>query len=828
MTPHAPLPDRPAHSDRADICHEYAVPPGAHDELWAADGTIRSGWVPYIEHLRQRGCGHFERSHQEVTRMLRENGVAYHIHGAPQGVHRQWRLDIVPLMIGTRDWQTIESGLRQRVLLLDLVLRDLYGPRRLVREGLLPVELVAAHGGFLRPCRLAHPPQRRMLLLYSADLARGPDGRVRVLSDRTQQPSGLGYALENRTAMANVMPELFRACRVERLSSFFRSLRDVLAELPGRKNGPPATVVFSPGPRGEAYFEHAYLGSYLGYPVVQGDDLTVRDDRVWLKTLDGLKPVDTLLRMLPDRDCDPLELDPDSSLGLAGLLEAARRGRVAMANPLGTGVLENPGLMAFLPGIARHLLGEDLLLESVPTWWCGRPDHLAHVLQELPRLIVKPVDRGGSARYLVGSQLSSARLEEWRGRIRSRPHLYAAQEQLRFSSAPSLVENRLEPFPTLFRAFVLAGDDGGPTVMPGGIARSSPAKDSDLIFERTGGILKDTWVVTARPRTHTSLWLQPREGGEAFAQRGALTSRAAENLFWVGRYAERAEVLARMLRTVLRHFGEMDRVDEETAGQCLERLVEVIDRMTIRRLPAPGEAGARQQPGAAIAAILGDGEDLNSLYRTLQSFLNAAHGVRDRWSTDTWRIINDIEAHRRAIHRTEEFDPRRIQADLDRLVTSLLAFSGLCMESITREDGWILLDIGRRIERSLMFGEFLRRCLVPAYAAPLDNLMMESALITTENIITYRRRYRSYMALDTVLERSSRDPQKITPKRLLFCDNDYFGRCPPAGRRRASAHQPQRGRFAPGGAAGRIRLPKHNGGYPWTGRTFSISPKGSG
>ncbi len=748
-------------------CYGYASPPSAYDELWSATQTVRRAWQPLIQTIDRLGCDQLERCHQEVTRMFRENGVAYNIHGDPQGIHRNWQLDVLPLIIGRDDWETIGTGLKQRAHLLDLVLKDLYGPRRLITDGVLPAELVYDHPGFLRPCHDVRLPTANQLLLYSADLARIGDGSYLVLADRTQGPFGMGHTLENRTALAKVMPDFFRTCKIQRLSAFFRHLRDELRGYAPRTREQPRIILYAADRQHPAYFEQSYLGAYLNYPVVQGDDLTMRDGRVWLKTLYGLEPVDVILRMTDDHGCDPLELDPVSPNGLAGLLEAARRNQVTVANPLGTGVLENPGLMAFLPAVTRYLLNQDLQIPSVPTWWCGREADRRYVIENLHALIIKPISKLAGERGVIGSRLTEDERREWRRRIAARPHRYVGQSPQTLATAPALVDKAFQPRPTLARLFALAQASGAYTLMPGGIARSGGNPDTHWVVNRTGGILKDIWVVASQPQKHTSLWLQSESHGRMLQRQAVLPSRTAENLFWVGRYAERAEMLARTLRTALGLVEDSERMEDEGDLEAIVALVEIVCKMASSPTvlePAPESIGM-EDLRKAIFDIITDDRNAGSLAASLDFMSSAAQAVRERWSSDSWRIVNDLEMHRLNMQRMPPA-LRTMQPALDRLVTSLLAFAGLCQESMSRELGWTFLDIGRRIERALILSDFIRRSLEKHHEPAVENMMMESVLLTTENIITYRRRYRSYIARDTVIDLLLLDERN--PRALIF------------------------------------------------------------
>ena len=787
----------------ADALHSQQV-----DEMLNRDQHVNPHWHAFMQALDTLGLAEMESRHEEVQRLLRENGVTYVVHGE-QHEHRPWALDPIPLIISNADWNIISAGLKQRAELLNLILMDLYGERALIKEGLIPPEVVYAHAGFLRVCVGLTAPGLPFLLNYAADLARGPDGRMWVLADRTQAPSGAGYALENRTALVRALPNFFSEVGVHRLSFFFRSFQNSILDMQyqlenatriaPRQIDNPHVVVLTPGPLNETYFEHAYLASYLGYTLVQGDDLTVWDGRVWLKSIDGLRPVDIILRRVDDTFCDPLELRQDSRLGVAGLLEAIRQGNVIVINPPGSGVLENPGLMPFLPNISKRLIGEDLQLPSAATWWCGQRKQREHVLANLRKLVIKPIHRQRGGRPLFGTELSNAELNTLRNRINAEPHLYVGQEQVHLSTTPSLIDGKLEPRHAILRNFLFKEKDGY-TVMPGGLTRCAGGKGKLTISIQDGGVSKDTWVLAPEPEPHISLWQQRTGQMQVAGASAGLSSRAAENLFWVGRYAERAEGQARLLRIMLDKvkMGEMG-LETSRLGQVspARRLTETfgedareVSELTylhsmLRSLTGltsshPRFANDSEQPlGNEILSIMLDTENSGSLVSTLQALVSAAYAVRDRWSTDTWRVMNSIENLCQTLEENipqEQDTSAQILTDfvlqeaelaaLDQLMIFLSALSGLNAESMTQTIGWMSLDMGRRIERALLLIVLCRSSLVAVKDNWIEDLLLESVLAATESLITYRSRYRAALHFPTVLELLLLDNNN--PRSLLY------------------------------------------------------------
>ncbi|MEY4514105.1 MAG: hypothetical protein RLZZ450_6227, partial [Pseudomonadota bacterium] len=534
----------------------YAPPLDVYDELKARDGSVRPHWQKFFEQMDALGTDELVRRWEKAKHQLHENGVSYNVYGDPHGVERPWNLSPIPVLLAAHEWEHIEAGLAQRARLLDAVLHDLYGPQRTLADGSLPPELVFENPSFLRACHSIAVPRSCWLPLYGADLVRGADGNFRVLEDRTQAPSGAGYALENRIVISSALPEAFRDCHVERLAPFFRALRGTLQALAPHNRDNPRIVLLTPGPDNASYFEQAYLAQYLGYALVNGGDLTVREDRVYLKTLGGLSPIDVILRRVSDEYCDPLELRPEANLGVPGLVQAVRAGNVAIASPLGTGLLQSPALLPYLGRLSRSLLGEPLLLDSVRTCWCGDAEGMREGLAMFPDAVVKQTFQTGYVQPIFTAELSLDERADLLRQIEAFPRRYVIQEHVHASTTPVLKDGALEPRALVTRCFAVSGRDDF-VVMPGGLSRIASARPGTEMSMQLGAGSKDTWVLSDGPVTSFSL-LPPVNRPVTLSRGGSdLPSRAADDLYWLGRYAERAEGVARLARVVGSRLGEL-------------------------------------------------------------------------------------------------------------------------------------------------------------------------------------------------------------------------------------------------------------------------------
>lgn len=532
---------------------------GHHDELLLESGqSLRPAWQRFFRLLGESGADGFaglNRRAEQIAQQIQRNGITYNVYEGKAGTERAWSLGLLPMLIEPADWRAIEAGVAQRARLLETVLADCYGPQTLLREGLLPPALVLGHPGWFRALHGVEPPGGVRLHVCAFDIARGPDGAWSVISQRTQAPSGLGYVLENRLIVSRQFPDAFRELRVEHIASSYRGLLDTLLTLAAPLaaadgQSAPRLALLTPGPYSETYFEQSYLARYLGLSLVEGGDLTVRDERLYLKTVQGLTPIHGLLRRLDDAWCDPLELRADSALGIPGLLQVIRAGRVVVANSLGAGFLESPGVQGFLPAIAERLFGESLLLPALPTWWCGEQAAWEATREAIGERVIRPTylgaHRGGRGfEPQIGATLDEAQLDAWRTRIEADPDAHTLQHHLRFSQTPWWEGGLFQPRTAMLRVYAIADGRGGFKLLPGGMTRIA-ARDPHVVSMQHGGASLDTWVLREGAVDTYSMLPQRLRPEEIATHRRPVASRTAENLFWMGRYTERTEHLVRL------------------------------------------------------------------------------------------------------------------------------------------------------------------------------------------------------------------------------------------------------------------------------------------
>jgi len=725
------------------LLDDYRPLSGVYDEMSSGAGQPRAHCEALIRSLEGLGRTELSLRWEGAKRAIRENGVTYNVYGDPQGVDRPWTLDMLPLLIAPAEWSRIEGALLQRSRLFNTILADLYGPQRLLRDGVLPPAIVLANPAFLRPCHGVRVPNDTYVHLHAVDLGRSPDGQWRVVADRTQAPSGAGYALENRIVMSRSLPEAFRDCRVQRLGAFFRAHRDGLMALaPADRRDHPRVVLLTPGPLNETYFEHAYLARYLGFTLVEGADLTVRDSRVFIKTLEGLRQVDVILRRLDDSFCDPLELRSDSTLGVAGLVDAVRAGHVTMANALGSGLVEAPGMAAFLPDLCRHLLGEELLLSPARSWWCGHPDDLQYVLAHLDELVIKQSFPPAARQPVFGRTLNAEQKSLLRSSLLARPEEYTAQSEVALSTAPVWNGTGSESRQLVLRVYAASNGDSM-AVMPGGLTRVGAASNIPIVTMQRGGGSKDTWIVSDGPVTAVSLLAPIRLSVRRERLDADLPSRVADNLFWMGRHIERAEQIVRLLRSLVTY---VTREDMSEGVPELAALLHVLVDMEL--IPAQlKDPMSLPQLEQEVSLLFRFDAPPGLLRVTLGEVRRIAAAVRDRLSNDTWRILNQLQLDSRQRQGRVQFD--EVLVHLNRMITDLAAFSGMEGESMTRGHGWLFLDIGRRLERSIGITRLVRSAIE---ASPSHVAILEPLLEVADSSMTYRRRYFAEAQLPPVLD----------------------------------------------------------------------------
>ncbi len=716
---------RPGQRRIAQWMRDYARLPGIPDEYLSQDGTPRAVWTRFLESFAGLGPAEIERRFGAADRHLREAGVTYRAPG--DSADRLWPLSHLPLLIDEADWQQLSDGIAQRAQLLELVLQDLYGEGRLVAEGAIPAAAIAGSNEYLRAVCGVKPPGGRFLGLYAADVGRGPDGRWWVLGDRTQAPSGAGYALENRLVLSRAFTSLYKSMNVERVAPFFEAFRDALRASADRDE--PRIGVLTPGAFSETYFEQATLARYLGFLLVEGDDLAVSGDRVHIRTVAGLKRLDVLLRRVDSNFLDPLELDASSRLGVPGLIDALRKNGVVIANMPGSGVLEARALLGFLPSLCRRFLDEDLKMPHIATWWCGQKAPRDEVLERLDDVAIEGAYGRGVPGFdttgpVLPGELSASERDRLKAAITDRGMDFVGQELVRLSTTPVWDQGRITPRPFVLRVFAAATENGW-TVMPGGFCRIAERPDARAVSMGDGARSADVWVVTEKPVPTRSLL----PGSDAVRIRriaGVLPSRAADNLFWLGRYLERAEATLRLIRTL----GAQQR-DPSKGSSGVMNAVERIQRLLVTWGAA--SQTSRTQPAKVVAEALQAEDRFGSALSLLRSAQRTATSLRERLSPDAWQVITEMND--RLAREVEDDDGVVSAAELT--LQELASFAGLAQENMNRAAGWRFLEIGRRVERGINTMRFARQF---AYdEAANDDLDILLTLVDCQ--ITYRSRY---------------------------------------------------------------------------------------
>ncbi|PDQ22332.1 hypothetical protein CN311_04200 [Mesorhizobium sanjuanii] len=718
------------------LLEHYQPIDGVVDEMVDASGSPRPVWKDFIEALEELGPEKLAQRFARADQYLRDAGVYYRVYDKAGANEREWPLAHVPLLIEEKEWADISAGLVQRADLFEETLADIYGPNRLVEKGILPAGLIAASPEYLRPVVGVRPASGHFLHFCAFELGRGPDGRWWVLGDRTQAPSGAGFALENRVATTRALSDIYGEMHVHRLAGFFRRFRDALNGMANVSGG--RVAILTPGPLNETYYEHAYIARYLGIMLLEGEDLTVSGGRLMVRTVSGLMPVTVLWRRLDAAFADPLELRPESQIGTPGLVEAIRRGAVSAVNALGSGLMETRALLSFLPKVARELRGETLLLPSVATWWCGQENERRHVLANFDRMVIGPALSTRLAfeddnLTKLGSALSDEERAELIARIERDGGDFVGQEAVTLSTTPVYVGGRLEPRPASLRVY-LARTPEGWTVMPGGFARVGFSLDPTAIAMQRGGQAADVWVISDRPVERETLLPQEHDSFTR-TMPGSLPSRSAENLTWLGRYIERSEDTVRILRAYHVRLAE-------TSDPEIPLLADIRDYL--------------EPFGIDVQSAIPSG-----LISTLDSAVYSAGQIRDRFSPDGWLALKDLS---KTIHQFAETVAPGDDATraMTVMLRKLAGFSGLLHENMYRFTGWRFLEIGRRLERGIQIARTLARLTGTAAPDGALDMMLEIG----DSVMTHRRQYPVQAGRRTVIDLLVLDP--LNPRSILF------------------------------------------------------------
>ncbi len=726
---------------------------GHWDEL---RGQVSSGdtgtplsplWEQFFRLLGPGGFDTLGARQQQLLQQIHDDGVTYNVHADAAQAVRAWSVDLFPLLIDAASWAQISSGAAQRAALLNTILADIYtGAQRTLKEGLLPPALVQGHPGYLRALHGHTPPGNIWLHIAAFDLARGPDGVWRVVNQRVQAPSGLGYLLENRILISRLFPDAFSQLKVQRLAASYRLLMDTLLRLsPGGVGS--RVVLLTPGPYSETYFEQVYLARYLGITLAEGSDLTVREDRLFLKTLRGLEPVHVVLRRLDDSFCDPLELRPDSMLGVAGLLQAVRAGNVLVANALGAGFLESPAVQGFLPKLCETLLGEPLKLPSLPTWWCGEPGVCDDPLDDMRSWVIKPVHAECGFDPTVMASLDFGQLPPWRERVQANPALVTLQQYQPLPHVPVWSDDRLAARAAMLRVYAISDGQGGWRVLPGGLVRTAPRGGNTVSMQR-GGSSQDAWVITGDAVDDSTLLPAPMRPQDLVNHHRVVTSRAAENLFWLGRYCERAEFSARLARITLRALSS-----DDDMGPAARNMLDQWCRSTgLIEQEAPALCDNPQGFERCIVRGLVPGQHQGGIVQNLQALGNAASQVRERLGGDHRQWIASATALELlpAGARREELQSTQALRGLEQLTEVLSAITGAQTDRMTRDDGWRLLSIGRHIERLVLLGDALGVAFRTGAVQTDSGFSLLLALF--DSTITYRALYQKRLEIPPLLD----------------------------------------------------------------------------
>ena len=719
------------------------------DEMFDTQCNVRPHWNEIKNGLDNAGIKQLEQKQTEIDWRLEDNGVTYNIYNDPEGNNRRWNLDPIPLVLTSTEWEEISKGLKQRAKLLNLIFKDLYTEQRLIKEGIVPAEIIFAHKSFIPEVFNFENKDYYSMRFYATDISRGPDGKFWVINDRTQSPSGLGYAIENRLTMNSISNDLYPNIEILKMAKFIEGFKDMLKSLSSSNHENPLIALLTPGPLNETYFEHSYISSFLDLTLVQGEDLLVKNNQLWLKNLNGLRKVDTLIRRVDSQYCDPLELKNNSQLGVAGLVNVIRKDNLSMINPIGVGILENIGLNPFMKNIAKFLLNEELILPQIATWWCGQEKELDFVLENIKNLIIKKIDRTDNIEVYFANKLNNEELKNLIEKIQNNPHYYVGQEIIDFSTTPSFTKGKVEPRNTVIRAFSYLHEEKY-HVMPGGLIRVSPSKDSLVVSNQKGGTSKDLWILGKD---------DDFSGNSIFKNRSFIDSRLenistkrAENLFWLGRYLTRSITTARMIRFNLKSMLNLNRYDDHTNSKQTNKILN--NALTHLTMSYPGFLDEKSTvlPMKEIISLIRDKNRAGTLSFSLTMLSDLNASVKNLLTMEAWRIYEKIQKEWNNYNKKEISTNKEHINELDKLLIYLMAYKELIDESIFKEQGLILFDIGSKIEVSQLLISKLRSLLTLKLDKLIEYDVLDSMLNSYESYNSYRAYYKSSLALENVLD----------------------------------------------------------------------------
>jgi len=728
------------------------VSESSFDEVYDAEKNIRSYWKNIIHDIEDSGIELLEKKRAEIDWQIQDNGVTYNVYDEKdKPSSRSWTLDPIPFVIDENEWEHTKNGLKQRAKLFNLILKDLYSEQKLIKENIIPAEVIFGHKGFSPEVFDMGEQEDFNLYFYATDIARGPDGNMWVISDKAQAPSGLGYAIENRLTMNVISNDLYPNIKKKKLTSFMRDYQELLKKMTG---GDISTaILMTPGPYNETYFEHAYLSAYLGVNMVQGTDLLTKNGSVWLKSLKGLKKVNTLIRRVDDRFCDPLELRDNSYLGVTGLVDVMRKNNVNMINPIGSAILENIGLNPFMEKIADYFLNEKLILPQIATWWCGQKKELQYVLKHLDKLIIKKIDRTDKIEIYFGKNLTAEEKKELVVRLNKNPHQYVAQEEVTFSTVPYFENKQVEPRNAVIRTFCIKNENDY-SVMNGGLVRISSSKDNLLVSSKKGGISKDLWILGKDTiEIDSASMLKDHRYIETSIDQ--ISTQKAENLFWLGRYLSRSIATTRLITHVIKKITNFYRYEVVTSKESQVILQKTLTHMTMTYPGFMDEENTRNLhmfPMHEITSIIKDSNRVGSLSSTVSMLSNTNVNIKDLLTLESWKLFDKIQKDWKHFISRKGDSTLVIAKELENLLIYFMAYKQLVNESIFREQGLIIYEIGYMIEDALLLIAKARPMLCLKLEKSTGHDVLEGMLNSMESFNAYRAHYKSSLTLENVVE----------------------------------------------------------------------------